>query len=131
MTKGIDYERKLVRKLWDNNYASVRIPASGGGKSTLQKPDIITSNGRNCFIIEAKTTSADHVYIYERQMDGLLKFASMFGGTPWIAVRFKKRVKYWLFFKPESLRRTKSGLYIVHFVKDLAMGIKYESLVNR
>lgn len=113
--KGSKEERDLVRLLWENNFAAMRAPASGGAtKKPL--PDVLAGNGEIYLAIEVKTTTKDRIYIDSQKIKGLCEFSEIFGALPYVGIKFK--YKKWLFIAPENLFLTKNENYRLD--KDLA-----------
>ncbi len=111
---GINAERELVHLLWDNGFAVMRAPVSGGA-TKMPRPDLIAGKSLigKIYAIELKVTKANRVYLEQKEVDDLIFFAKRFGAEPLICVKFKGKRLGYLFIKPELLRRTKNGNYVV------------------
>ena len=127
--KGIAAERQLVNKFWQNDFAAIRVPASGAGSKSVPKPDIIVGNGQKYYAFEVKTTNSERIYLREDEIDELVSFSDTFGSEPLVAVRFKKETREWLFFEIHHLRRTTSGNYIIDYAEDFSKGLDFNSLL--
>ncbi len=127
--KGIAAERQLVNKFWQNDYAAIRVPASGAGSKNFPKPDIVVGNGQKYYAFEVKTTNQDKLYLRDDEIEELISFSDTFGCEPLVAVRFKKKTREWLFFKIPDLRRTTSGNYAINYDEDFLKGMKFNSLL--
>ncbi len=94
--KGSSYERELLSLLHDSGFSGVRV--AGSGSSKFPSPDIVAGRSGSVFAIEVKATSSDFVYISNDQIGQLLGFASNFGCSPLIGVKF---IGFgWRFFPP-------------------------------
>lgn len=87
MKKGIDKERDLCNYLNFNGYTVVRVAGSGAG-TKRDTCDIIAGNGTDIYAIELKSSSRDNIYIKDKQVKQLIRFAKGFGAIPVIAVKF-------------------------------------------
>jgi len=126
--KGSREERDLVKLLWDNGFAAMRAPASGGAtKKPL--PDVIAGNGSIYLAIEVKTTSRDRIYIDSRKMNGLKEFSDTFGARPYIGIKFKYRD--WIFLSPEDLEVTRAENYRLDLDIALERGRDIHEILGR
>lgn len=104
-SRGRNSEVSLVRKLWENGYAALRMPASGRGQ-LYPHPDIIAGNGKNYLGIEVKIRKDERCYFKDEEIIKLKEFCKIFGATPYFAVRFVRR---WQFFEVGDLEKTPTG----------------------
>ena len=126
--KGSAEERDLVHRLWDNNFAAMRAPASGGAtKKPL--PDVIAGNGKIYLAIEVKTTTKDKIYIDHPQIDALVEFSNIFGATPYLGMKFK--YTKWLFLSPDILEKTKNGNYKITKDYSLEKGLELDEITGK
>ncbi len=132
MTKksGIAAERKLVNLFWEHDFAAIRIPASGAGGKKFPKPDIIAGNGQNYYAFEVKISDLDKIYLWNDEIQELISFSKHFGCIPYVAVKFKKKSRDWIFFRISDLRQTASGNYKIEFDIDFPKGIDFSSLIS-
>lgn len=106
--KGSRVERELVELLTKNNWRSIRV--AGSGVKEESPCDIIAGKmGKKGFVIEAKSSKKNRIYIKKQQIEDFMLFSSMIGLTPAIAVRFN--YEGWLFLSPYQLED--SGKYWV------------------
>jgi len=94
--------------LWGSNYAAIR--AAGSGVSRFYCPDVLAGNGAKAIAVECKSTKGKYQYIDAEQYRQLIEFARIFGAEAWFAVKFSTA---WKFFKPEDLKQTPKGDYVV------------------
>ncbi|MCG3217913.1 MAG: Holliday junction resolvase [Candidatus Heimdallarchaeota archaeon] len=111
-SRGTNAERDLVNQFWENDYACIRSPSSGGG-TKYPRPDLIAGSvkyGRT-IAIELKTSRSESIYIQEDQIKGLKEFANTFGAEIWFAVKFIGKRTGFRFFAITSkkLHWTRSG----------------------
>jgi len=126
--KGYKEEIDLVKILWDNNFAAIRAPASGGAtKKPL--PDVIAGNGDKYLAIEVKTTSKDKIYIDSQKIEGLLKFSKIFGAEAYIGIKFK--YKKWLFLPIDDLEITAQKNYKIDHELALKKGLDIYELIAK
>ncbi|HIH62573.1 MAG TPA: Holliday junction resolvase [Methanobacteriales archaeon] len=126
--KGYKEEIDLVKILWDNNFAAIRAPASGGAtKKPL--PDVIAGNGNRYLAIEVKTTSKDKIYIDSEKVKGLHKFSRIFGAEPYIGVKFK--YKKWFFLPLDDLEITPQKNYKIDLKLALRKGLDIYEVIGK
>jgi Holliday junction resolvase len=130
-SKGINAERELLHKFWDNGFVAMRAPASGAIKYPC--PDLLVGNAIRKLAIECKTTSAEKQYISSDQIESLRKFTEIFGAEPWVAVRFRMSISDkvgWYFISLDDLKETKGNNYVVSLALAKARGILFEELIH-
>lgn len=132
MTKGIQDERMLVKLFWRNSFAVMRAPSSGSS-TKMPRPDIIagSSNRKKQFAIEVKTTHKEVLYITSESINQLLDFSHLFGCQPIVALRFKNKIKSWIFMRPEQLMITPSLNYKVTMLEAQRIGIDFKKLLGK
>ncbi|MHA1266241.1 MAG: Holliday junction resolvase Hjc [Candidatus Helarchaeota archaeon] len=128
--KGINSERQLVKLFWENEFAAIRVPASGAGAKSYPKPDIIVGNGKHYLAFEVKTTQSEKIYLHNAEIDELVSFSKQFGCKPFVAVKFGKKSREWRFFEIPAIRRTFSGNYVITFESDFTKGKDFSSLLD-
>ncbi len=87
--KGADFERSLVRDLWENGFAAIR--AAGSGSAPLPIPDIIAMKDGRVIIIECKTTGKDSFRLGKKDVETLETFRSRADCEAYIAVKFDRK----------------------------------------
>lgn len=96
-------ENELANILWEDGFAVVRGPSSGGGARKRFQPDLVAIKDGKVLVFEVKLVSRDSpLYIDSEQVVGLSEFARRAGGSPYIAVRLKGGE--WRFHPLSSLR---------------------------
>lgn len=100
--KGINAERDLIKKLWQEGWAAIR--SAGSGSMHYPSPDILAGKNGRRLAIECKITSANKKYFPNEEIQLLKYFANTFGAESWIAIKFPK--KEWVFFQLEDLEET-------------------------
>lgn len=88
--RGRNSEVTLVKKLWENGYAALRMPGSGRGQ-LYPHPDIIAGNGKKYLGIEVKIRADEKCYFKDEDVEKLKEFCITFGAIPYFAVRFVRR----------------------------------------
>ncbi|NPA62002.1 MAG: hypothetical protein GXN95_00415 [Methanococci archaeon] len=91
--KGSSFERELKKLLEEEGFAVVR---SAGSKGV----DIIAGKDGKILIFECKSSSKSKFYINREDIEKLITFSKVFGGTPYLAVKFDGEV---LFVDPNLL----------------------------
>ena len=124
--KGTRFERELIHILWENGFAAVRTPTSGGGIS-YPMPDIIAGNGKKYIAIEVKMRNELPLYISEQQIKDLAMFSNLFGAEAVIGLKLPR--KKWKFFEIKQLKRTKNGYKVDSEV--FASGFDIYELIGR
>ncbi|MHC1604601.1 MAG: Holliday junction resolvase Hjc [Candidatus Methanofastidiosia archaeon] len=103
--KGAKAERDIVKKLWEMDFAAIRMPGSGRS-SVVPHPDILAGNRKLYLGIEIKTTKRERYYFNQEDVKKLVDFSSRFGCHPLMGIRFVRR---WRFFKIDDLAETRTG----------------------
>ena len=124
--KGIDAERELIHKFWENEWTAIRVAGSGSIKYPV--PDILAANIARKLAIEAKVTKQTKKYFTDDDIDQINEFSSKFGAEAWLAVKFPK--EGWFFVQPANINLTKKGFV---FSLDLAKekGLRFNDLINQ
>lgn len=91
--KGSTFERELKKKLENHGFAVIRSAGSHG-------VDLIAGKKGNTIVLECKSTSKDKYYIPNEDVEKLVEFSDIFGGTPYIALKIKGKC---LFLNPHLL----------------------------
>ncbi len=103
--KGARAENELANVLWEEGFAVVRGPSSGGGSKRRFQPDLVAIKDGNVVAIEVKARSDEGpIYLEADQVVGLAEFARRAGGRAFVAFRF--RGGEWRFHPVESLQPT-------------------------
>ncbi|ACS33219.1 Holliday junction resolvase Hjc [Thermococcus gammatolerans] len=118
--RGASAERELIHRLEELGFAVVR---SAGSK----KVDVIAGNGRLYLCIEVKSTKGRRIYLSKEDLEKLLSFSRMFGGKPYVAVKFIGRE--WRFFPAEEI--TKRGAGRSYRIDYTDAGMSLEEVVGR
>ena len=131
MTRGISDERSLVKLLWNKGFAVMRAPASGSS-TKMPRPDIVAGkSAKNLqFAIEVKTTHEEVLYIARESISQLAEFAERFGCQPIVALRFKNRVKSWIFVHPQQLMVTPALNYKITYLEAQRVGMDFKTLIG-
>jgi len=88
--KGTRAENELANILWEEGFAVVRGPSSGGGSKKRFQPDLVAVREGAVIAIEVKARSDEGpIYIEAEQVLGLAEFARRAGGKAFIAYRAK------------------------------------------
>lgn len=106
--KGRRAERYIVEKLWDFNYAAIRVPGSGRSYKRPH-PDIVAGNGTHYIALQVKSTKKDRKYFKKKEITDLKDFCSVFGSQPVIAVKFFRNLRL---YTPNDLIPTKKGFKV-------------------
>jgi len=125
-SKGINAERDLVHAFWGKGYACVRI--AGSGSSRYPSADLVVGKGSRKMVVECKATKKDKQYFDKTQIELFKQFATIFGGEPWIAVKFDR--KEWSFLKIEELNDSGKN-YCISDKKAPIIGRSFEELIAK
>lgn len=123
--KGSVFEREIIKKFWQNNWAAFR--AAGSGSSSYPCPDIIAGNSLRKLGIESKIIADDKKYFSRKEIEELKEFCHYFGAEAWIVINFQKQGTF--FFSVEDLKETKAG-YTVSIKDSLLKGFTFEDLIK-
>ncbi|MFP3230284.1 MAG: Holliday junction resolvase Hjc [Caldisphaera sp.] len=100
--KATRLENELANLFWENGYAVVRGPSSGGGVSKRYQPDLVAIKDGKILVIEVKSKRNDSpLYIDSSQILNLMEFSKRASGIPIIA--FKSARKEWRFHFIDNL----------------------------
>lgn len=106
--KGRRAERFLVEKLWDLNYAAIRVPGSGRSYKRPH-PDVVAGNGEQYLAFQVKSTKEKYKYFRKDEISDLKQFCSVFGSIPVIAVKYPRELRL---YTPEDLTPTEKGFKV-------------------
>lgn len=94
-----------MEKLWDLDYAAIRVPGSGRSYKRPH-PDVVAGNGSRYVAFQIKSTKEKQKYLTKGEVSDLKEFCSIFGSEPVIAVKFSRKLKV---YTPEELTPTEKG----------------------
>lgn len=98
--KGSKAERELLDLLTKNNWRAARV--AGSGVNDNSPCDLFAAKmGRKGFVIEAKSSKKNLIYITKEQINDFVLFSEMIGLKPVIALRFN--YEGWYFITPQQL----------------------------
>lgn len=123
--KGINAERDLIHKFWNNKWCAVRI--AGSGSMRYPSADVLATNKLRKLAIECKTAKKPWKYIEKEDINQLKEFADLFNAEPYIAIKFNK--KEWLFLTLEDLEETNKN-FMINIKKAEIKGILFEELIK-
>lgn len=123
--KGTGAERELVRLLWQNNWAAIRV--AGSGSSRFPSPDILAGKGKRKIAIESKITKTTRQYFSKKEIEELNEFSTIFGAEPWVGIKFKN--KNWKFLTLEDLKDTGAQFGVTSTTAELK-GLTFEEVIN-
>jgi Holliday junction resolvase len=103
--KGRRAEHYVVEKLWNLQFAAIRVPGSGRSYKRPH-PDIVAGNGQRYIALEVKSTKKKYKYLTKQEISDLEEFCSIFGSEPWIAVKFGRTLKL---YTPQDITPTEKG----------------------
>jgi len=106
--KGRRAERYIVEKLWDLNYAAIRVPGSGRSYRRPH-PDIVAGNGNRYLALQVKSTKEKQKYFKKEEISDLREFCGIFGSDPVIAVKFPGTLRV---YQLEDLTPTEKGFKV-------------------
>ncbi|MDO8563511.1 MAG: Holliday junction resolvase Hjc [Nanoarchaeota archaeon] len=119
--KGSRVERELVEIFTENNWRAVRV--AGSGVKDESPCDIITAKiGKRGYVVEAKSSKKNRIYIKKEQIEDFMKFSLMTGLSAVIAVRFN--YEGWLFITPSQLDDT-GKYWVISLEKAKSEGKKF------
>ena len=123
--KGTGAERELVKLLWQNNWAAIRV--AGSGSSRYPSPDILAGKGKRKIAIESKITKTTRQYFSKKEIEELNEFSTIFGAEPWVGIKFKN--KHWKFLTLEDLKDTGAQFGVTSTTAELK-GLSFEEVIN-
>lgn len=106
--KGRRAERYIVEKLWDLDYAAIRVPGSGRSYRRPH-PDIVAGNGNRYLALQVKSTKEKQKYFKKEEISDLKEFCRIFGSDPVIAVKFPGTLRV---YQLEDLTPTEKGFKV-------------------
>jgi Holliday junction resolvase len=124
--KGINAERELIHKFWENSWTAIRV--AGSGSTKYPSPDIIAANISRKLAIEAKVTKQDKKYFTKQDIDQINVFSKKFGAEAWLAVKFNNQG--WFFLPPSEIDKTKEG-FVFSLKKAKSKGLSFNELLNQ
>ncbi len=124
-SRGINAERELIHKFWDEGWAAIRI--AGSGSTKYPSPDLLVGNNIRKLSLEAKITTDKKKYFRKEEVEALQKFSKVFGSEPWIAIKFFR--KKWRFLNPEDLEDTGKS-FAISLEDSKFKGLLFEELIE-
>ncbi len=106
--KGRRAERYIVEKLWDLDYAAIRVPGSGRSYRRPH-PDIVAGNGNRYLALQVKSTKEKQKYFKKEEISDLKEFCRIFGSDPVVAVKFPGTLRV---YQLEDLTPTEKGFKV-------------------
>lgn len=101
--KGSKAERELLDILTNNGWRAARV--AGSGVNDNSPCDLFAAKmGKKGFVIEAKSSKKNNIYITKEQINDFVLFSEMIGLKPVIALRFNR--EGWYFITPQQLGDT-------------------------
>ncbi|MGC9071263.1 MAG: Holliday junction resolvase Hjc [Acidilobus sp.] len=123
--KGARAENELANMLWDEGFAVVRGPSSGGGSKRRFQPDLVAIKDKVVVAIEVKARSDEGpIYIDAEQVVGLSEFAKRAGGRAFIA--FRASGGDWRFHPIENLKPTGASFKL----PDPSSGLRFRDFLE-
>ena len=114
-----NYERDLLRRLWDLGFVAFRI--AGSGSSSYPSADVIAVKSGKVYVFEVKTTRSNRVYINQSQLWELEKILSE-GIDVFVAVRFIGSLREWRLLKLQDV--LEHGKVSIELAKEKGMRIE-------
>lgn len=101
--KGSKAERELVQLFTDQGWRAARV--AGSGVNDNSPCDIIAGkHGAGGYVVEAKSSKKNRIYITKSQIEDFMLFAQIMGLKPVLATRFNR--EGWHFLHPEHMEDT-------------------------
>jgi len=125
-SKGLNAERELVHKFWDNGFVCNRIAGSGSIK--YPSPDLIAGNTLRKIAMECKATAGTKQYLKKKEISELKQYCKLFGAEPWIGVRFDNLS--WYFLTLEDLQETERENFVVPIQLAKRKGLLFEEMLG-
>jgi len=121
-SKGSNAERELLKIFTQNGWRAVRV--AGSGVNDDSPCDLIAAKvGKKGFVIEAKSSKKNRIYITKKQIEDFVLFSSLIGSKPALAIRFN--YEGWLFLSPERLEDT-GKYWVVSKENAKTNGLRFE-----
>ena len=124
-SRGINAERDLIHRFWEQGWAALR--AAGSGSSQFPAPDVVASNNVRKIAMEVKLTTEKRKYFTEKEIRELLYFAEKFGAEAWVGVKFFRRP--WAFLSVEDLEESGKSRSVTLEIAE-RRGLSFEELVG-
>tara|TARA_B100000315_G_C14278224_1_gene451838 strand:+ start:197 stop:586 length:390 start_codon:yes stop_codon:yes gene_type:complete len=124
--KGMNAERDLVHKFWNNEWSAIRVAGSGSMK--YPAADVLATNKARSLAIECKTSKDPIKYISHEDMEQLKTFASLFNAEPWLAVKFNNQE--WFFLNPEDITEKTEKAYCIRADTIQKKGVLFEEVIK-
>ncbi|MEK6889591.1 MAG: Holliday junction resolvase Hjc [Nanoarchaeota archaeon] len=119
--KGSRVERELVEIFTQSGWRAVRV--AGSGVKDESPCDLIAAKaGKKGYVVEAKSSKKNRIYIKKDQIEDFVKFSYAIGLTAVIATRFN--YEGWLFIHPSQLDDT-GKYWVISLEKAKSEGKKF------
>lgn len=126
-SKGLNAERELVHKFWENEWCCNRI--AGSGSVRYPSPDLIAGNVARKIAMECKSTAGKKQYLTKKEIAELKEYSQKFGAEPWIGVRFDNLS--WYFLSLDDLQETEGENYVVTIPLAKRKGLLFEEMIGK
>jgi len=123
--KGANAERELLRLLYNEGFAVVRV--AGSGASKFPEPDCLAFRKSQKFAFECKARSGRYLHIPKEQMESLIMWSRQADLPAYIA--WKISHKGWLFIRPEDFAVRKKS-YAIDIETAMKKGKTFEEFVR-
>ncbi len=122
------YKYKLWRFIERLGWLVIPVPASGGGRRGVHRPDIILGNNGLIFVAEVKNSKLPLYLNFKRDIQPVIEYSRMLKATPILIIK-RKHAREWLVFNLDSLDRCSDNSYVVN-QHNISKGISLEKFLS-
>lgn len=122
------YKYRLWASIEKLGWIVVPIPASGGGRRGIHRPDIIIGNKVKVFVAEVKNCRLPLYLSLDRDVLPVIHYADALKAQPIFIVK-RKFAKEWLVFRLEELEKCTQNSYVIN-QRNISIGQPLDWFLN-
>ncbi len=122
------YKYKLWHFIERLGWLVIPIPASGGGRRNVHRPDIILCNSGMVFVAEVKNSKLPLYLNFRRDIQPVIEYSNMLKATPILIIK-KKYDSEWLVFNIDTLEKCSDSSYVINR-NNILKGVSLEKFLT-
>ncbi|WEU40782.1 MAG: hypothetical protein OdinLCB4_002350 [Candidatus Odinarchaeum yellowstonii] len=107
------YKYKLWHFIEKLGWLVVPVPASGGGRRGVHRPDVILGNNGVILVAEVKNSRLPLYLNFRRDIQPVIEYSRMLKATPILIVK-RKYDSEWLVFNLATLEKCSEESYVIN-----------------
>ncbi|MEM2109268.1 MAG: hypothetical protein QW327_02140 [Candidatus Odinarchaeota archaeon] len=123
-----NYKYRLWHLLEKSGWLVIPVPASGGGRRGVHRPDIILGNNGVVFVAEVKNAKLPIYLSFMKDIQPVLDYSRVLRAQPILIVK-RKYDSEWLVFHLDDLEKCSENSYVVNH-RNISKGISLERFLK-